>query len=134
MDIKTVAKGMLVAALVGSTPLVFAEGENLITWSSGVGIDNREVAPTTGTKLVLLTEQGQFLADVHVTVKDNEDRVVVDTVTEGPWLIMNLPHGTYNVLAKFEDRAQIARIVVDQDSQDFPLFMGITGDGRVSSR
>lgn len=126
MDIKTaVTKGMLVATLSLGTSLALAEGENYVTWNGGVGIDNRAVAPTTGTKLIFLTDQGQFLADVHVTVKDSEDNTIVDTVSEGPWLIMNLPHGSYEVNAEFEGRSQSGTLTVDADTEQLPIMLGV---------
>ena len=125
MDMKTAVKGVLVATLGLGTSLALAEGENYITWNGGVGIDNRAVAPTTGTKLIFVTDQGRFLADVHVTVKDSEDKTLVDTTTEGPWLILDLPHGTYNVTAEFEGHSESGDIVVDADTEQFPMTLGV---------
>jgi hypothetical protein len=36
---------------------------------------------------------------VQVSIKGADDREVVNTVTDGPWLILNLPNGRYSAQA-----------------------------------
>lgn len=94
--------------LVGGTAL--AQGP--VVWSGGIGLDERAAAPATGTRLVFFDETGDFLANVHVIVKDNNGKIVVDTISVGPWLILNLEAGTYRVRAEVAGKAQGARIEV----------------------
>ena len=51
-------------------------------------------------KVFALTS-GEYLADVKVQVVDATNRVVLDTVTEGPMLLARLPAGSYQVNASF---------------------------------
>lgn len=43
------------------------------------------------------TGSGYFLADVRVSVEDAAGRPVLDTVTDGPWLLARLPPGRYTI-------------------------------------
>jgi len=40
-----------------------------------------------------------FLSDVQVTIRDRSGNTVLDTVTDGPFLLASLPAGTYHVTA-----------------------------------
>jgi hypothetical protein len=118
MFTKTLSKGMLVIAMGLAAPLALAQ-DDYITWNGGVGIDDRAKAPTEGTKLVFFSEQGLYIAGLHVTLKDNEGKVLVDTTGEGPWMILDLPDGTYTVLAEYQGFKQGGEIVVDEESEVF---------------
>ncbi len=99
---------MLMAVLVLAQQ---AAAQNPVVWSGGITVDERAQAPTTGTKLVFFDETGDFLANVHVVIKDTQGKVVLDTVSPGPWLIVDLPEGSYNARAEVGGRAQGVAIV-----------------------
>ena len=42
-------------------------------------------------------DTGNYVSGVKVTVVDNNETPVVDTVTDGPWLLAQLPPGQYTV-------------------------------------
>lgn len=42
-------------------------------------------------------DTGNYLAGVKVSVVDSNENAVVDTVTNGPWLLAQLPPGRYKV-------------------------------------
>jgi len=88
-----------------------AAAQNPVVWSGGITVDERAQAPASGTKLVFFDDTGDFLANVHVVIKDAQGKVVVDTVCPGPWLIVDLPAGTYNARAEVGGRAQGVAIV-----------------------
>jgi hypothetical protein len=94
--------------------------QGVVVWSGGVGTDERESAPTTGTKLVFFVESGSFLSGVQVLIKNANGAEVVNTVSTGPWLILNLPSGRYQVTAtRSEGNAQGGYIDVDGSNQEF---------------
>lgn len=70
-----------------------------VIWSGGITVDEREAAPTEGTKLEFFVSSGSYLSKITVSIKDSGGREVVNTVTDGPWLILNLQPGTYTVMA-----------------------------------
>tara|TARA_R110000772_G_scaffold171612_4_gene283498 strand:- start:1645 stop:1986 length:342 start_codon:yes stop_codon:yes gene_type:complete len=94
--------------------------QNYILWNGGVGADERELAPSEGTRLVFFVESGSFLAGVEVTVKDMQGNELVNTLSNGPWLILDLPEGKYQVNAQInENNAQGGLINVDNSNQEF---------------
>jgi hypothetical protein len=44
----------------------------------------------------------QYLAGVQLQIKDSKGNVVVDTMTEGPFFLANLPSGKYQITADYE--------------------------------
>jgi hypothetical protein len=72
--------------------------------SGGVGTE--EVATLSDEKkryaVAILTAargSGEFLADVRIRISDAQSRLVLDTVMDGPWLLVNLPAGRYQIEA-----------------------------------
>jgi len=44
----------------------------------------------------------EYLADVPLKIKDSKGNMVVDTVTEGPFFLADLPFGNYQITAEHE--------------------------------
>jgi hypothetical protein len=79
--------------------------------SGGVGTE--EVATLSDEKkryaLAILTAakgSGAFLADVRIRISDEQSKLVLDTVMDGPWLLVDLPAGRYQIEATQNARAQ----------------------------
>ena len=100
-------------------PTQVLHAQDYIVWSGGIGLDERETAPKDGTRLVFFAEEGKFVADVKVQVTDAAGKLLVDTVIDGPWLILKLPAGRYRVQAQVNGAAQGGNIEVDSGSQEF---------------
>lgn len=96
---------MAVATLLCMQTPVLAAQDTAVLWSGGIGADERETAPKDGTRLVFFAEGGSFVSAVKVQVSDSSGKAVVDTVTNGPWLILRLPAGRYRVKAELEGAA-----------------------------
>jgi len=84
--------------------------------SGGVG-DNalqqmNERAKDFNLKLVFTLNEGNYIADVNVTVKDAKGRTVVEDVAEGPIFLARLPAGQYNVTANFDGKTQTRKLRV----------------------
>lgn len=80
---------------------------NILT--GGVGEDERlqfeELQKDYNLKLVFTGERGMYLSDVQVMIFDEDNNIVVDTLTEGPILLAKLPAGKYEMetrVASFE--------------------------------
>lgn len=110
---------LLLATLSLATTATAQDG--YVVWSGGIGADERETAPQEGTKLVFFAEGGKFVAQVKVQVKDADGKVLVDTTCPGPWLILKLPAGRYQVQAQMPSAAaQGGNIeVLDGKNQEF---------------
>lgn len=111
-------RGLFVAVLMLLCGATLAQ--EVVVFNGGVGTDERASAPANGTKLVFFVETGNFLSGVQVVVKNASGTEVVNTVTKGPWLILNLPNGRYNVRATLgTSQAQGGAIEVDGSNQEF---------------
>ena len=105
-----VAALLLAALWLPST--VNARSEEVLTTASGVtyvsggagteAVDRlRSMERDFNLKLVFALNNGEYLADVRVTVVDAANKVVLDTMSEGPWFLARLPAGTYQVNAAY---------------------------------
>lgn len=54
------------------------------------------------TKLVFTVMEGNYLADVGVTVTDGKGQPVIKAVSDGPVFLAKLPAGAYTVAATYE--------------------------------
>jgi hypothetical protein len=72
-------------------------------YSGGVGEDDmnyiKSIQHNYNLKLMFTENNGVFLADMPVRITDRGGNTVVDTVTKGPILLVNLQPGTYTVSA-----------------------------------
>lgn len=113
-----IKRGLCVAVLMLLGSVVSAQ--DVVLFNGGVGAEERATAPATGTRLVFFVETGNFLSGVQVVVKNDSGTEVVNTVTKGPWLILNLPNGRYRVSATLgENNAQGGYIDVDGSNKEF---------------
>ena len=70
-----------------------------IIWTGGITVEEREAAPAGGTRLEFFVTGGNYLSSIQIVVTDDSDREIVNTTTAGPWLILDLDPGTYQVQA-----------------------------------
>lgn len=82
-----------------------AAGEAVPYMSGGVGKDERQqllqAAEGYNLKLVFHTKtEGAYLSHVKVSIRDPEGRLILRTVSEGPWFFVRLPPGSYDVSAE----------------------------------
>ena len=64
----------------------------------------KEVAKDYALEIVLvqkLKKQEAFISDVKVQIQDMQKKTVLDVITEGPYLLVNLPNGKYVITAEF---------------------------------
>ena len=108
---------LLVLLLMPGLP---AAAQDYVVFNGGISTEERATAPDTGTRLVFFVRAGNFLSNVTVLVKDASGRELVNTVTLGPWLILNLPAGRYQVQASIaEGETQSLAIDVDGSSREY---------------
>lgn len=102
--------------LLAMTSAVATDQDYLI-WSGGVSEKEREMAPTSGTRLVFFVSSGSYLSEIAVTIVDSAGDRLVETITTGPWLILNLPTGTYRVEAtRRNGDVQSVEIEIDENA------------------
>lgn len=87
--------------------------------TGGVGKDEAEAFRAMAPRYALSLEfaranapRGDFLADVDVTVINDRGQPVLDAVAEGPFLLANLPAGTYTVRANSDGRVKSQTVTI----------------------
>jgi hypothetical protein len=81
--------------------------------SGGVSLNARDNLRTqerdANAKFVFALNTGNYVADVHVKVVDSKGKVVIDDVSNGPWLLAKLPPGSYTATATYNGKAVTQR-------------------------
>jgi hypothetical protein len=82
---------------------------------------------------------GNYLANIPVTITDCQGNKVVEAVSEGPWMHVDLPSGVYTVKADHESRTETREVSVRASAQRtlyvrFPLRSDPTGLGAAARR
>lgn len=97
-----------------------AFSQNYVVWTGGIGAEEREEAPDTGTRFEFFVRSGSYLSDVNVVIRNAAGNEIVNTLSTGPWLVLNLPDGQYDVRATLEDgRAQGVSITVGEGTNRY---------------
>jgi hypothetical protein len=120
------AASVAIAALTGLAwlpPAVNAKADEIVMASSGVtyvtggagteAVDRlRAMERDFNLKLVFALSNGEYLADVDVSVVDAANHVVLDTSAEGPLLLAKLPAGSYHVNANYRGSVEHRAVAV----------------------
>lgn len=99
--------GDAIAQIFGSVPYV----------SGGVGEEsiNRltSLVSDFNLKLVFALKSGAYLSGVRVAVVDRTGKMLVDATSEGPWFMVRLPVGEYQIIATLAGKALAQKVSLD---------------------
>ncbi len=114
-------------AALGADPV--ATQESNVFYTSG-GVGQEEVARLEANaelynmKLLATTKDGQYVSDVFVQVMNAQSgEMVLETITEGPMLYVELEPGKYKVRAWYEGEAQDSTITIGENTKLRQLHM-----------
>lgn len=103
--------------------------------SGGVGRDEiAELVAECGTYTLWLVaaanRTGAHLADAHVRITRPSGAIVFDNAIPGPWLLADLPPGTYAIEARYgnEVRRNTATIRARSDRKQVILYFGVDAE------
>jgi hypothetical protein len=109
-----------------STPALQAQQQGNITFvSGGAGDEDRDalhqVENQYNLRLMFAARNGDFLANIGVTLSDARGKAVLDTVAEGPIFYAHVPPGRYRVTVSNQGQAQSRDITIGNGPvrQDF---------------
>lgn len=95
---------------------VDTDNNSIQTYSGGIGEDEinyiHSVQNQYSTKLLFTENNGEYLSDLPLTIRNSHGDTVVKTVTNGPVLLVNLPAGSYTVTATEEGASRDQKISV----------------------
>ena len=79
------------------------------TLAAGAGENDRGPHKEFSLRLVFALQSGPYVGGVSVTIRDESGRTVVDTLSPGPWLFVELPPGTYQLRFYVDFRSKLQR-------------------------
>jgi hypothetical protein len=89
--------------------------------TGGVGEEEREhieaAAGEFNLKLICAREDGAFVSDVQITVKDKAGAIILQATSDGPLFYAKLPPGNYLVEAIYESVARQSEVAVAATGQ-----------------
>ena len=84
--------------------------------SGGVSVNARDnmraQTPPHNLKMVFALNTGNYVSDVQVKVTDKSGKVVLEDISNGPWLFANLPAGTYTATATYNGTPMTQKVTV----------------------
>ena len=88
--------------------------------SGGVGISERNVMEGLekdyNLKLIFAKINGKYLSCIKVLIQDPSGDILLETTTEGPWLLAKLPVGAFKITAICEGRSKSRAVMIGLDA------------------
>ncbi len=107
-------------AMAQESALPLAKTQGSVTYvTGGIGLDESTALRQEQKNYplsLLFTEgkRGAYVANVHVTVKGAGGKVLVDSASSGPIMLVRLPPGEYRVSAELRGEAKQASVKVPE--------------------
>ncbi len=125
------ARLIVAAILVVSPAVTFGEldvhdQDGVPYVSGGVGSEERRMLQAMSEhfdlKLTMALTDGHFVSDVRVRIQDSYGDTLVDTVTDGPFLLAQLIPGAYTVSCREDDETVTQTVHIDGGRQQQLTF------------
>jgi len=95
--------------------------------SGGVGVGEREELREEMTrfnlKLIFALTSGAYVADIPVEIKDQQGKVILDVKSEGPWLYVSLPAGSYTITTSMDQITKEKTITLEAEKRQEVRFI-----------
>lgn len=91
-------------------PVPIQKYESVRYYSAGVGIEERRQLPQLySLRVIFSTDKGNLLSDTAVTITAKGKTVFSGRAQNGPWLVVDLPPGTYDIQAVQDGKARAVK-------------------------
>lgn len=97
--------------------------------SGGIGTDEEKAMRSQMSKYPLTLEfaehatpMPEHLAGINVTIKDHSGKTELDTISDGPFMLVQLPAGKYRITADENGKTQARDVVVAANTPEHVLF------------
>lgn len=129
MNIQKQFIATLITALVGAIPLYAAEPQieqsTIPAISGGIGDEEMDdivaIQHHYSLKLIFAKPNGEYLANVHVQIRDSKGNEVINADSKGPVFLAHLNPGTYKATASLEGKSRTQDIVL-HDHLEFIIY------------
>ena len=110
---RPIGAALTAAALMVLSPAGLA-GADTIYQCSGIGLEEREAAENVPHTLRLEFAQadGHYLGGVAASLSDARGNEILAVRCPGPWVLLDLPDGTYRVSASFEGKTVTRKVTI----------------------
>jgi hypothetical protein len=109
--------------------------------TGGIGADESEAIVQQARSWPLVLELAQsgparaaYISDVRVTIKDGSGKIILDTITEGPFLLVRLVPGRYSLDASYEAKTLHRDVSIGEGGSNRMVLLwpapGKEGDSR----
>jgi hypothetical protein len=99
------------------------------------GVGGEEMASLNGERgrytVSILTASkgtGAYLSGVHIRITDGKSGPILETVMDGPWLLVDLPAGSYQIEAIYGELTQTSRFTFGTGGRRQTVFYFDTHD------
>jgi hypothetical protein len=118
----------VLAAPLGLPP---AHEQGAITYLfGGIGSDQSSAMKSVMNRYPLVLEfvgrtnaGNDYLADVPVQISNSHGKDLVNTQSDGPFMLVSLPHGRYNVTATYNGKTEHRQVKVTDEMHAHEIFM-----------
>ena len=98
-----------VCAADAELPVPVQKYESVRYYSAGVGIEERRQLPQLyPLRVIFATDKGNLLCDAEVTITAKGTTVFRGRAQNGPWLVVDLAPGTYDIQAVQDGKTKVA--------------------------
>ena len=117
------------SAASSSLPVEIQSSKGISFYNGGVGLGERGMMPQLyPLKIVLATDKGLYLNDAEIVVSRGGEEVLSVRANNGPWVVADLPPGSYTLRATLEGRTATASVKVSAGAKKVVILSWKTAD------
>ena len=121
------------AETAGGEPVIHS-AQGIAYVSGGVGAESiaklQALVGDFNLKLVFALTAGDYLSGIRVVVTDKTGKMLLESTSEGPWFLLHLPIGDYQVGATFAGISMVRQVVVGAATRQTVDFRWATDSGK----
>ena len=112
------------AALILASAALGPARADTIYECSGIGLEEREAAETVPHTLRLEFAQadGHYLGGIDASLSDAGGKEILTVRCPGPWVLLDLPDGTYRVSASFGGKTVTRNVTIRGGKRQKQVF------------
>lgn len=111
-----------------SLPPVQSQGQ-IEFLTGGIGLDESRAILLEGGKWPLMLElakastpRAAYISNVQIIIKDISNSIVLETITDGPYLLAKLPQGKYSLEATYDGKTLHQDFILQQGHKKITLL------------